>query len=128
MNRICCIYTSVLCVTANPTGGRDSIHRDLHRLENWAHVNLMRFNKSSPVEKNFGVLVDEKLDMSQQCALAAPKANCVLGCIKKGWPAGRGSGLYHCALPSPQEASPTHCRLLVLEGSLQEGDAIFYTD
>ncbi|CAM4529249.1 unnamed protein product [Caretta caretta] len=56
--------------------GRDRIQRDLDKLEDWAKRNLMRFNKDK--------CRVEKLDMSQQCALVAKKANGILGCISRG--------------------------------------------
>jgi len=87
--------------------GQEALQRDLDRLEHWAMINGTKFNKlkcqilclewcdaghkyklgkewleSSPAERNLGVLVDSRPNRSQQSALAARRANQILGCIK----------------------------------------------
>ncbi|PKU37804.1 rna-directed dna polymerase from mobile element jockey-like [Limosa lapponica baueri] len=97
-----------LCRAVNKLEGKDVIQRDQDRLERWACVTFMKFNKakcknlhlghgnpkhkyklgrdwieSSAEKEDFGVFVDDKFNITHYRALEAQKADCILGCIKR---------------------------------------------
>ncbi|RMC13122.1 hypothetical protein DUI87_10653 [Hirundo rustica rustica] len=92
-----------LCGAVDSLEGRDVIQRNSDRFERWDCANLVTFNKvrciwvgaipipntnTVCVEKDLGVLVEEKLNMTQQCVLAAQEDSCILVYIEVERPAG----------------------------------------
>ncbi|KAK4814215.1 hypothetical protein QYF61_012554 [Mycteria americana] len=70
-----------LCRSVDLLEGRKALQRDLDRLDRWARLGE-EWLESCLAEKDLGVLVDSWLNMSQQCAQVAKKANGILACIK----------------------------------------------
>ena len=63
--------------------------------------------ESSPAENDGGVLVGGKLDVSQQCVLAARKADSTLSCVSRGVAVGRG-GIYPLLCPREAPSAVLH--------------------
>ena len=55
--------------------------------------------ESSSAERDLGVLVGDKLSMSQQCALASKKANGILRCVRGSVASSRGRFSFPSTLP-----------------------------
>ena len=85
--------------------------------------------ESSPVKKDLGILLDNKLHMSQQCAVAAQKANSILGYQNKCGQQGEGgdcppllcscegpSGALHSSLKPPVQKGCGAARVAPDEG------------
>uniref|UniRef100_A0A674JN28 Reverse transcriptase domain-containing protein n=1 Tax=Terrapene triunguis TaxID=2587831 RepID=A0A674JN28_9SAUR len=124
------------------------IQNDRDKLEKWSEVNRMKFNKDkckvlhlrrknqfhtyrmgrdclgrSTAERDLGVIVDHKLNMSQQCDAVAKKANMILGCCSEAaWlPAApeRGESLWMPKWAEPLEPAPAPQRSKRRTGSIK---------